>query len=93
MAVLVIFRWQGDADKLLAAYDQELRHPVAREQPKRISHTCARTENGMAIVDVWESEEDFRTMMDDPAFQENLRESGASAPDSMEVFPVHASIP
>ena len=39
MSVLVLFRWEGDPDELLAAYDRELEHPVAREQPRRIYHT------------------------------------------------------
>ncbi len=41
MAVLVLFKWEGDPDEHLAAYDRELRHPVPRDQPRRISHTCA----------------------------------------------------
>jgi hypothetical protein len=52
MPVLALFRWEGDPDELLAAYDRELAHPVAREQPRRISHTCARADHGMVIVDV-----------------------------------------
>ncbi|GCB48144.1 hypothetical protein SNL152K_5467 [Streptomyces sp. NL15-2K] len=47
----------------------------------------------MLVVDVWESEEDFRAMMENPAFQQNLREAGTPDPDSLEVLPVHASIP
>lgn len=91
--VLILFRWKGDPDQLIAAYDKELRHPSPREQPRRISHTCAKTRDGMVVVDVWESEEDFRAMMENPAFQQNLREAGTPKPDSVEVLPVHASIP
>jgi hypothetical protein len=60
MAVLVLFQWIGDTEHLLATYDRELQHPVPREQPRRIAHTCAGTDDGMVIVDVWESEEDLR---------------------------------
>ena len=28
MSVLVLFRWQGAPDELLAAYDKEFEHPV-----------------------------------------------------------------
>jgi len=38
----VLFKWEGDPDQHLAAYDREMMHPVPREQPRRISHTCAR---------------------------------------------------
>jgi hypothetical protein len=95
MAVLVIFRWQGDPDQLLAGYDREFRDPPpsAIEQPTRSLHACARTEDGMVIVDVWDSEADFRAMMADPAFQQNLREADYPDPDSLEVWPIHASIP
>jgi hypothetical protein len=47
----------------------------------------------MVIVDVWESEEDLRAMMDDPEFQQNLRDSGTPEANSVDVWPVHASIP
>jgi hypothetical protein len=92
MPVLVLFQWKGDAEALLATYDRELQHPVPREQPRRIAHTCAGTDDGMVILDVWESEEDFRAMMNDPEFQQNLRDSGTPEPDSVDVWPVHASI-
>jgi hypothetical protein len=93
MPVLVLFQWKGDTEHLLATYDRELQHPVPREQPRRIAHTCVGTDDGMVIVDVWESEEDFRAMMDDPEFQQNLSDSGTPDPDSVVVLPVHASIP
>jgi steroid delta-isomerase-like uncharacterized protein len=92
MPVLAVFRWTGDPDHLIEAYDRELQHPVAREQPRRVSHTCARTADGMVIVDVWETAEDFRAMMADPAFQQNLRDSGTPEPDRIDAWPIYASI-
>jgi ketosteroid isomerase-like protein len=93
MPVIALFRWRGDPGHLLATYDRELQHPIAREQPRRIAHTCAGTGDGMVIIDVWESEGDFRTMMDDPEFQQNLKDSGTPEPHLLEVWPVHALIP
>jgi hypothetical protein len=93
VSVLAVFRWKGDPEQLLRAYDRELEHPVAREQPRRRAHVCAGTADGMVIVDVWDSEEDFRAMMDDPEFQRNLQESGTPEPDTLDVWNVHASIP
>ena len=94
MSVLVLFRWEGDPDELLAAYDREFEHPVPREQPQRISHTCARADDGVVIVDVWQSREDFRKMMEDPEFQKNLEAAGwPTKPQLVEVYEVHASIP
>jgi hypothetical protein len=93
MSVLAIFRWQGDAASLLAKYDRELEHPAAREQPRRRLHACASADDGMVIVDLWDSEADFQAMMNDPEFQKNLEESGTPEPDVLEVFEVHATIP
>jgi hypothetical protein len=47
----------------------------------------------MVIVDVWESEEDLRKMLEDPEFQKNLEASGAPEPQLVEVYEVHATIP
>jgi heme-degrading monooxygenase HmoA len=94
VSVLVLFRWEGDPDELLAAYDRELEHPIAREQPRRISHTCVRADDGVVIVDVWHSREDFQKMMNDPEFQKNLEAAGwPTRPQLLEVSEVHASIP
>jgi quinol monooxygenase YgiN len=94
VTVLVLFRWEGDPDELLAAYDRELVHPSPREQPRRISHTCARANDGIVVTDVWESREDFQKMMDNPEFQKNLEAAGwPSEPQLVEVYEVHATIP
>jgi hypothetical protein len=57
MPVLAVFRWEGDPDTLLAAYDRELQHSVPRNQPHRVTHICARGDNELVIVDLWETEE------------------------------------
>ena len=61
MAVLVLFKWEGDPDEHLAAYDRELKHPIPREQPRRISYTCARAADGIVVVDVWSRRKIFIT--------------------------------
>jgi hypothetical protein len=66
MPVLAVFRWKGDPDALLAAYDRELQHAVPRQQPHRVTHICARAENEVVIVDLWETEEDLRRMIENP---------------------------
>jgi hypothetical protein len=94
MSVLVLFRWEGEPDELLAACDREMEYSAPREQPRRIAHTCARADDGVVIVDVWHSREDFQNMMENPEFQENLQASGwPSEPQLVEVYEVHASIP
>ena len=94
MAVLVLFKWEGAPDELLAAYDRELAHPLPREQPRHLSHTCARAHDGIVIVDVWESRESFQNMMDDPEFQKNTEAAGwPTEPQLVKVHEVHATIP
>ena len=94
MSVLVLLKWDGDPDDLLAAYDRELKHPVPREQPQRVSHTCARAQDGIVVVDVWQSREAFQKMFDDPEFQKNTEAAGwPTEPQLVEVYEVHATIP
>ena len=93
MSVLVLFKWEGDPDEHLAAYDRELAHPVPREQPRRISYTCARADDGIVIVDVWESVKDFYEMMNDPVFKSP--EAAGWQPESqlLEIYEVHTTLP
>ena len=94
MAVLVLFKWEDDPDELVVTYDRELAHPFPREQPRRISHTCARAKDSIVIVDVWESREDYQKMMDDPEFQKNLEAARwPTEPQLVEVYEVHATLP
>ena len=93
MSVLAVFRWEGDPDTLLAAYDRELQHAVPREQPRRIAHICARGENEMLIVDLWETEEDLRSMQENPEFLRNLDAAGFPSDPTETIYQVHATIP
>jgi hypothetical protein len=76
VAVLVFFKWEGDPDQHLAAHDREMMHSVPREQPRRISHTCARGDDGIVIVDVWESAEAFYERLTIPCLGVRKRRTG-----------------
>ena len=95
MPVLALFRWQGDADGLVAAYDRELKDApeVVRDQPQRRLHVFARGQDGAVVIDLWDSEEDFRRMMDDPEFQRNLEATGWPSEPEVEIYEVHATLP
>jgi heme-degrading monooxygenase HmoA len=45
------------------------------------------------VVDLWESEQDFRRMIDDPEFQRNVEASGWPGEPDVEIFQVHATMP
>jgi hypothetical protein len=93
MYVLAVFRWEGDPDALLAAYDRELQHAVPREQPRRIAHICAQGENQVVIVDLWETEEDLRSMQENPEFLRNLEAAGFPSDRIEQIYQLHATIP
>ena len=93
MSVLAVFRWKGDPDALLAAYDRELQHAVPRQQPRRIAHICAQGENEVVIVDLWETEEDLRSMQENPEFLRNLEAAGFPSDPTETIYQVHATIP
>ena len=59
MAVLSIFKILGDPDELLAIEDEKVA-PAAREYAAAnggISHVTAKTEDGLLVVNLWESAE------------------------------------
>jgi len=93
MSVLAVFRWEGDPDALIAAYDRELQHSVPREQPRRETHICARAENEVVIVDIWETEDDLRSMQNNPEFLRNLEATGFPSDPTETIYEVHATIP
>ena len=45
------------------------------------AHIALRTDNGMKIINVWESEQQADAAMERPEFQEALREAGVSRDD------------
>jgi hypothetical protein len=68
MAVLVIFRSQGDSAELLALYDRTLAEATALAPARPEAHYCAPTESGIMIVDVWKSRSEVqRAIIDNPS--------------------------
>ncbi len=59
------------------------------------AHIALRTDNGMKIINVWESEQQADAAMERPEFQEALREAGVSRdevqPKQHEVLNVRTS--
>ena len=95
MPILALFRWQADADAVVAAYDREMENApsVTLDQPARTLHVFARGEDGAVIVDLWDSEEDLQRMLDDAEFQRNVEASGLAGEPEVEIFQVHATMP
>jgi hypothetical protein len=90
--VVAIFTLNGDPDELLAAYDRAM--PAIKagtpEYGAPLAHVCARTDDGIRIVDVWESGEALQRFVEHPRFNEALRDARLKQPDAVEVLPAHA---
>ncbi len=83
MQRLTIIRTPGDPDKLLAAKREHI-DPVMERNAGRygnILHVAARSDDGMVVVNLWESEEGSEQAAQDPELQqarEAIRESGVA---------------
>ena len=80
MAVVIFFRVPGDTDRLIESYGAT----VAPPHPSRLAHICARTATGIAVTEVWSSQEDLDGFMrtDLPLIMER-----AGMPERMEQPP------
>jgi hypothetical protein len=86
MPYLSILRIKGDADELLAA-KQEIMDPVMeRVAPEfgSIAHAAAKTEDGILVVNVWETREGSEEVRNNPeagAAIDQMRERTGSEPE------------
>ena len=91
MAVLVVFRTEGDPEKLLARYDETLADAISMAPARPEAHYCVATESGMMIVDVWASRADLqRAIIENEDFQAKWRAAGWPE-ETVEVFELHNS--
>jgi steroid delta-isomerase-like uncharacterized protein len=82
MAVLSVMAIEGDADDLIARMEATIDPVAARKAPQYggISSTVVRTDNGIKIFNLWETEEGRQKMAGDPDVQAAVREAGFPAP-------------
>ena len=82
MAVLSVMSIQGNPDELLARMEATLDPVAARKAPQYggISSTVVRTDDGIKILNLWETEEGRHRMADDPDVQNAIRASGFPEP-------------
>jgi hypothetical protein len=82
MAVVSMMRMSGEPDELVAKLREHVA-PVARELAPRhggLANLVARTDDGVLVINLWESEEGRHAMADEPQIQEALRRAGLPAP-------------
>jgi heme-degrading monooxygenase HmoA len=58
-----------------------------------VTHVCARGDNEVVIVDLWETEKDLRRMMENPEFQRNPEAAGWPSEPIEQTYQLHATIP
>ena len=78
MPVLSMMKIQGDPDELWARMSETIRPIAERKAPEYggISSTVCRTDDGLMIVNIWETEEGRHQMADDPEVREALNQAG-----------------
>lgn len=83
MAVLSVMKIEGDPDELVARMAETLDPVAARKAPLYggISSTVVRTDDGIKIFNLWETEEGRHRMAADPDVQEAVRAAGFPAPN------------
>jgi quinol monooxygenase YgiN len=92
MADVVIVRFRvGSGDEGVALYDKA--HPkimpLAKEKyPGLLNHTCAKTDDGIVVVDVWEDAAQWQALFADPEVVEGLKALGVGEPE-VQIYPVH----
>ena len=99
MSVLMIAKFPGDPEALKVACDKaddELEAKFGtRMPPGATHHVCATSDDGLFIVDVWESEEVLRGMLQSPEFGETVVAAGFPSPAEadIQILPIYAELP
>src|SRR3954447_20944532 len=83
MAVLSVMSIQGNPDELVARMKETIEPVAARKASLYggISSTVVRTDDGITIYNLWETEEGRHRMADDPEIQASMREADFPKPD------------
>ena len=83
MAVVTLMRFAGDPDELYAKVRDEVDPVTNRLSPKhgRLANVVARTDEGILVINLWESEEGRRAMAEEPEVQQAVGGAGLPRPD------------
>ncbi|HHV21884.1 MAG TPA: hypothetical protein GXZ30_10185 [Propionibacterium sp.] len=73
---MVTFHWKGDTEELQERYNKVLSHVVDVSPARPIVHLAAPVADGFKVYDVWTSEQVARNMVENPAFQQKLKDFG-----------------
>jgi len=82
MAVVSMMKLSGDSDELAAKLREHVR-PVGMElAPKHggLGTITARTDDGIMVINLWETDEGRHAMAQEPRIQEAVQAAGLPAP-------------
>lgn len=93
MAVLSVMSIPGKPDELIARMETTV-DPVARRKAREyggISSTVVRTDDGIKVFNLWETDEGRHRMAEDPEIQASIRAAGLPEPNfkGYEVLAIH----
>jgi hypothetical protein len=95
--VMLLARFDGDVDALIAAYDKAHEAIMSRGGAVPIGelrHQCATSHDALYIIGVWESEEAVRARWSSTEFKELLSSVGfPPTPSQMTILELHAIEP
>jgi hypothetical protein len=97
MAVMLIARFDGDVERLTAAYDRAHELIMSRGgavKSGELRHHCATSSEALFIIGVWESEESVEARWSNDDFKSLLESVGfPSRPTDMTILRLHATEP
>ncbi len=82
MPVVSMMTIKGDPDAIAAAMEEHLAPVTARLAPQHggLAHIAARTDDGVLVINLWETEEGRHTMAEEPEVQEALGKANLPQP-------------
>lgn len=95
MAVVSMMSIKGDADELVSKMKETV-DPVASRKASEyggISSTVVKTDDGIMIINMWETEEGRHKMAEDPEVQQALRDAGLPQPSFKAYEVLHHRVP
>jgi len=87
-SVMAVFDFHGDSSDLAARYDDAIHRVVAVSSARPVVHLAVPREYGFMVVDVWNSEEAFRSFERNEDFRAVLADAGLPEP-AIRLYPVH----
>lgn len=80
MAYLSLIRIPGDPDELISGHYERMGERMRRIGPENglIAHAACRTDEGMVVMNLWQSKEGSEATAKHPEIQEARQQSGVS---------------